>query len=108
MVDDKACLVVMVVYLDSSLIIQNILKGMEVMEVIVFLMGLSFLLLDLMAIQQNLVHLSRYFCVHIDMFYFLWSLRFKPHTNNNMGWCFYKWNSVIVTIDSSIATKYNV
>ncbi len=46
MVDDKACLVVMVVCLDSPLIIQNILKVMEV------LVGLI-LLLDLMANQQK-------------------------------------------------------
>jgi hypothetical protein len=43
MIDDEAYLVVMVVYLDSSLAIQNIPKVLEV------LMGLSFALLNLMA-----------------------------------------------------------
>jgi hypothetical protein len=50
MVDDKAYLVVMMVYLDSPLVIQNILKVLEVLTV---LMVLNFLLLDLMAIQQK-------------------------------------------------------
>jgi hypothetical protein len=50
MADDKAYLVVMVVYLDSSLAIQNILK---VLEVLVVLVGLSLLLLDLMVVNEK-------------------------------------------------------
>ncbi len=49
MANDKACLVVMVVCLDSSLAIQNNLKVMEVLVVVVDLI-LLLLLLDLMAI----------------------------------------------------------
>jgi hypothetical protein len=43
--DDKVCLVVMVAYLDSPLVIQNML---EVLEVLVVLLDLNHLLLDLM------------------------------------------------------------
>ncbi len=50
MVDDKAYLVVMLVFLDSPLIIQNILK---VSEVLVVLVVLIFFLLDLMDIKQK-------------------------------------------------------
>jgi len=45
MVDNKACLVVMVAYLDLPLLIQNILE---------VLVGLIHLFLDLMADQQKL------------------------------------------------------
>jgi hypothetical protein len=47
MVDDKAYLVGMVVYLDPPLAIQNILK---VLKVLVVLVVLIFLLLDLMVV----------------------------------------------------------
>jgi hypothetical protein len=47
MADNKACLVVMVVYLDSSMAIQNIMK---VLEVLMVLMGLNLLLLDLVVV----------------------------------------------------------
>jgi hypothetical protein len=50
MANDKVCLVVMVVCLDSSLAIQNSLKVLKVLVVLVVLI----LLLDLMAIQQKL------------------------------------------------------
>jgi hypothetical protein len=50
MVNDKAYLVVMVVCLDSSLAIQNILK---VFEVLVVSVGLSLFLLDIMAMEQR-------------------------------------------------------
>jgi hypothetical protein len=47
MVNNKAYLVVMVVYLDSPLVIQNILK---VLKILVVLMLLILLLLDLIVI----------------------------------------------------------
>jgi hypothetical protein len=50
MVDDKAYLVIMVVYLDSPLVIRNILK---VLEVLLFLVVLILLLMDLMVVQQK-------------------------------------------------------
>jgi hypothetical protein len=50
MIDDMAYLVVMVVYLDLSLAIQNILKVRDVLVVLVVLVGISFLLLDLMVV----------------------------------------------------------
>jgi hypothetical protein len=43
----------MVVYLNSSLEIQNILKVLEVLVVLVVMVGLSLLLLDLMVVQQK-------------------------------------------------------
>jgi hypothetical protein len=52
MVDDKAYLVVMMVYLNSPLVIQNILKVLEVLAVLM-VMILLLLLLDLMVVQQK-------------------------------------------------------
>jgi hypothetical protein len=53
MANNKAFLAVMVIYLDSSLAIQNIPKVLEVLVVMVVLVGLSLLLLDLMVVQQK-------------------------------------------------------
>ncbi len=47
MADDKACLVVMVVCLDSSSAIQN---SLTVLEVLVVLVVLIFLLMDMMVV----------------------------------------------------------
>jgi hypothetical protein len=61
MANDKAYLVVMVVSLDASLAIQNILKVLEV------LVGLNLLfLLDLMVVQQKSIHLFGHFYMHTD------------------------------------------
>ncbi len=49
MANDKVYLVVMVAYLDSPLVIQNILEVLEVLVVLVVLVDLNYFLLDLMA-----------------------------------------------------------
>jgi hypothetical protein len=63
MANDKAYLVVMVVYLDSLIAIQNILK---VLEVLVVLVGLSLMLLDLMVVQKKSCPPPRHLYMHID------------------------------------------
>jgi hypothetical protein len=97
-VKDKAYLVVMVVYLDSPLVTQNILKVLEV------LVGLILLLLDLMLVNKNLVHLYGHLCMHTHKVYSPSNLWFGRHTNNNIWVGVVNGASITITIEWGIAT----
>ncbi len=66
MADNKGFLVVMVAWLDSPLVIQNIL---EVLEVLLVMVDLSHLLLDWWLTTKNIVHLYGYIFMQTHKFY---------------------------------------